>query len=212
MTTVAQTTQTNTQPKRYEFQASGLAYVNNIRDVNPENGDSYLSCTLAVLEGKEGKVKYKYINVKVVGEKNIQLINNCRLAVTQERPVLVSFSISDLNWEIFTYKKGEKAGQQGINPYARLYCINRLIVGGKVVYDRKAQDSEASQQHAEAAAPTFAEPQSTTETTTESVPAQPVETPTEPVTTVTESVEPQQIVNPVPTATTPAPAIAAVSF
>ena len=58
-------------------------------------------------------------------------IQELKSAVEDERKVLIGFTLSDLYPEVFTYKRGEKAGQTGISLKARLLRIGWAKVDGE---------------------------------------------------------------------------------
>ena len=59
------------------------------------------------------------------------VVQELQAAVEGDRKVLIGFTLSDLYPEVFTYKKGEKAGQTGISLKARLLRIGWAKVDGE---------------------------------------------------------------------------------
>ena len=63
----------------FNFVADAVGYLNEIKVVNPENGDAYLAVKAAILEGKpnkDGKIKQIYIDLRVKGQQALDVINS----------------------------------------------------------------------------------------------------------------------------------------
>ena len=119
------------ETKYFDLLTSGLGYVNRVRAVTPEEGNPFLSVTLAALRGSADNAQYTHFECRVAGRQAKAVVQELRAAVEDERKVLIGFTLSDLYPEIFTYKRGEKAGQTGISLKARLLRIGWAKVDGE---------------------------------------------------------------------------------
>lgn len=140
MSTSTQTT-TNFEQEYIDVHTTGIGYVNRIRDVSPKKGDAFLACTIAALSGKRNDPDYTYYDVKVAGKDAQHLIRRCVNAVTNQQNVLVGFVIGDAYPEAFTYTKGSKAGQQGLQMKGRLLYVKWIKVDGNTVYPEKSESN-----------------------------------------------------------------------
>lgn len=124
---------------------TGIGYLNRIRTVQPRKGESFLSCTIAALNGPTSRPDKVYFDAKVVGEKAQELVLKCENAVNAKSKVLVVFRLGDPWIDLFQYEKGEKKGQTGASFKTRLLHISKIKIDGELVYtadeDRGAGDS-----------------------------------------------------------------------
>lgn len=120
--------------KYFDLHTTGIGYLNRVRDVNPKEGKSFLSVTLAALRGSTDNVKYSYFECTVSGKQAQQAVRQLQAAVEAERKVLVGFTLSDLYAEAFTYKQGDRAGETGVSLKARLLRIAWAKVDGEPVF------------------------------------------------------------------------------
>ena len=135
-------TSSSDKPEYFNLHTSGIGYVNRVRDVpTPRNGDPYLACTIAALNGPKNDVLYRYIDCTVVGEKAQELIRLYEPAVKQDRKVLIGFNAGDLWVDAFIYtKEGHpKKGKAGASLKARLLLIEWIKIDGEFVYSAKPQ-------------------------------------------------------------------------
>ena len=123
----------NPETKYFDLLTSGLGYLNRVRAVTPEEGNPFLSVTLAALRGSADNAQYTHFECRVAGRQAKAVVNELKSAVEGERKVLVGFTLSDLYPEVFTYKRGEKAGQTGISLKARLLRIGWAKVDGEPI-------------------------------------------------------------------------------
>jgi hypothetical protein len=101
--------------------------------VAPEQGDPFLSVTLAALRGSADNAQYTHFECRVAGKQAKAVVMALQDAVAADHKVLVGFTLSDLYPEAFTFKKGEKAGETGISLKARLLRIGWAKVDGEPV-------------------------------------------------------------------------------
>ncbi len=119
------------QAKYFDLLTSGLGYINRVREVTPEEGNPFLSVTLAALRGSADNARYTHFECRVAGKQAKALVRELQAAIEGDHKVLVGFTLSDLYPDVFTYKKGEKAGETGISLKARLLRIGWARVDGE---------------------------------------------------------------------------------
>ena len=124
--------------KYFDLITTGLGYLNRVREVTPEEGNPFLSVTLAALRGSADNAQYTHFECRVAGKQAKAVVRALQAAVEDDRKVLVSFILSDLYPEVFTYKKGEKAGETGISLKARLLRIGWAKVDGEPIEIKQA--------------------------------------------------------------------------
>lgn len=121
------------QVQYFDLLTSGLGYLNHIRAVTPEEGNPFLSITLAALRGSTDNAQYTHFECRVAGCQAKAVVQKLRSHVEGDHKVLIGFTLSDLYAQTFTYKKGEKAGQTGISLKARLLRIGWAKVDGEPI-------------------------------------------------------------------------------
>ena len=121
----------NQEAKYFDLLTTGLGYINRVREVTPEEGNPFLSVTLAALRGSADNAQYTHFECRVAGKQAKAVVRELQAAVEGDHKVLVGFTLSDLYPESFTYKKGEKAGETGISLKARLLRIGWAKVDGE---------------------------------------------------------------------------------
>ena len=121
----------NQEAKYFDLLTTGLGYINRVREVTPEEGNPFLSVTLAALRGSADNAQYTHFECRVAGKQAKAVIRELQAAIEGDHKVLVGFTLSDLYPEVFTYKKGEKAGQTGISLKARLLRIGWAKIDGE---------------------------------------------------------------------------------
>lgn len=85
--------------------------------------------------------------MNVTGEETTNLIKRCQDAVDAKKKVLVSFVMSDLWYDTFTYSKDSdyhQKGDTGVSIKGRLYRINFIKVDGELKYQAKRQDEQGN--------------------------------------------------------------------
>lgn len=145
-------TQSNPETSYFDLHISGVGYLNRVRTVAPKRGDSFLSCSISAIVGPKNKVEYRHFDVKVAGSDAQHLIRRCEDAANDpDRKVLIGFRLGDLWIDKFTYRSGEKQGQQGVSLKARLLYIAWIKVDGELVYkaERKPANDGAESNDSE---------------------------------------------------------------
>ncbi|ERF77596.1 STY4534 family ICE replication protein [Gallibacterium anatis] len=136
-----------TQKNYFNLHTQGLGYLNNIRLVEPKKGSPFYSCDIAALVGDASKPEYRFFNCNVVGEGTEKLIKRCQDAVNAKKKVLITFVMSDLWFDTFTYQKDgkdHKKGDTGVALKGRLINIKMIKVDGELKYTADATKEDAN--------------------------------------------------------------------
>lgn len=133
----------------FDFQARGLAYLNDIRLVHPKKGQKgkpFLAVRCKVLQGRRDEPTYVSVNCNVFGEKlKAQLMP---YVGDKDSKILGRIEISDLALDTYEAKKGDKAGTIQPVLYARMYALRYLKVNDVVIDldPETSEDADESQQ------------------------------------------------------------------
>ena len=117
--------------KYFDLHATGIGYLNRVREVTPEKGTPFLSVIIAALRGSVDDVQYTQFECSVAGRKAQATVRELQSAVEGGLKVLIGFTLSNVHGESFTYKSGEKTGQPGVSLKARLLRISYAKVDGQ---------------------------------------------------------------------------------
>ena len=122
----------------YNVVTTGFGYVNRVREVAPEGAEPYLACYLNLMEGVARDGDYSKVNsirmdAIVKGSQAKAIVREHLLDVGNDVPVVASVSCGGIRTSVFTYGKGEKAGQQGVALKTALLSVKWLKVGDTVV-------------------------------------------------------------------------------
>lgn len=142
------TTQTSTQKSYFNLHTTGIGYLNDIRVVKPKKGDELVACRIAALTGSSDNPEYRYLDVNVVGNEAEKLIRRCEEAVNANKKVLISFVVSDLWVDTFTYtadSKYHKKGDTGVALKGRLIRIKMVKVDGELKYQEPTQNQNTDE-------------------------------------------------------------------
>ena len=124
----------NESQKYFDLHATGIGYLNRVREVTPNEGTPFLSVTIAALRGSVDNVQYTHFECRVSGRQAQQVVRQVKPAVEGKLKVLIGFTLSDLYGETFTFKNGDKAGETGISLKARLLRVSWAKVDGQPFY------------------------------------------------------------------------------
>ena len=124
---------TNENVKYFDLHTTGIGYLNRAREVTPEQGTPFLAVTIAAIHGSVSDVQHTYFECGVYGEQAQNIVRELQPAVEGESKVLIGFTLSNLKADSFTFTKGDKAGQTGVNLKARLIKIAWAKVDGQKV-------------------------------------------------------------------------------
>ena len=132
----------NNESSRYfDLHTTGIGYLNRVREVTPQEGNPFLSVTIAALRGSVDNAQYTHFECRVSGRQAQEVVRQVRPAVEGKLKVLIGFTLSDLFGETFTFKSGDKTGETGISLKARLLRVSWAKVDGQPFY--KAQEHAA---------------------------------------------------------------------
>jgi hypothetical protein len=124
---------TNETKQYFDLHTTGIGYLNRVREVTPEEGTPFLAVTIAAIHGSVSDVQHTYFECGVYGEQAQNIVRELQPAVEGESKVLIGFTLSNLKADSFTFSKGDKAGQTGVNLKARLIKIAWAKVDGQKV-------------------------------------------------------------------------------
>ena len=123
----------NENTKYFDLHTTGIGYLNRVREVTPEEGTPFLAVTIAAIHGSVSDVQHTYFECGVYGEQAQNIVRELMPAVEGESKVLIGFTLSNLKADSFTFTKGDKAGQTGVNLKARLIRIAWAKIDGQRV-------------------------------------------------------------------------------
>lgn len=129
--------QSTQQTNYFNLHTTGIGYLSDIREYQPKKGEPILSCRISALVGQSDSPEYRFFDMNVIGEEAKKLIGRCREAVAAKKKVLISFVMSDLWYDIFTYSTDSqyhKKGDTGVALKGRLIRINMIKVDGEMKF------------------------------------------------------------------------------
>ena len=121
----------------FNLHTTGIGYLQRMREVPVKSGQPYLAVDINALQGKSDnpqKLRFDLIVTGASAEADIDFI--CGILNEQQLvdpKILVAFKASDLDPQFFTYKKGDKQGQQGVCIKARLIKLKYCKINGVLV-------------------------------------------------------------------------------
>ena len=117
----------------FDLHVNGVGYLNRIREVKPRKGQPFLACSISAMRGDPNDVEYTKFDLRVTGGEAKRIVAMLKPEVDGKKPVVIGFRIGDIYPELFTYERGEKAGQPGVAIKGRLLKIGFAKVDGQVV-------------------------------------------------------------------------------
>jgi hypothetical protein len=117
----------------FDLHVNGVGYLNRIREVKPRKGQPFLACSVSAMRGEPSDVEYTKFDLRVTGSEARRIVAMLKPEVDGKRPVVIGFRIGDIYPELFTYERGEKAGQPGVAIKGRLLKIGFAKVDGQAV-------------------------------------------------------------------------------
>ena len=117
----------------FDLHVNGVGYLNRIREVKPRKGQPFLACSISAMRGDPSDVEYTKFDLRVTGSDAKRIVAMLKPEVDGKKPVVIGFRIGDIYPELFTYERGEKAGQQGVAINGRLLKIGFAKVDGQAV-------------------------------------------------------------------------------
>jgi Protein of unknown function (DUF3577) len=115
----------------FDLHVNGVGYLNRIREVKPRKGQPFLACSVSALRGDASDLEYTKFDLRVTGAEARRIVAMLKPEVDGKKPVVIGFRIGDIYPELFTYERGEKAGQQGVAIKGRLLKIGFAKVDGE---------------------------------------------------------------------------------
>ncbi|WP_369050198.1 DUF3577 domain-containing protein [Burkholderia gladioli] len=138
------------QTEFFNFHATGIAYLNRVREISPRGGKPYLAASLSVLVGPKDAVQYSYVEVIVSGSEAIKVVEDLMQDSNDDNTkVLISFRVGDLFANAFKYEHGKRAGELGSNIRSRLIKVFWAKVNGDLVYEAPKAEDDAQASEAE---------------------------------------------------------------
>ena len=125
--------QSQTQPAFFDLHVEGVGYLNRVRIVRPKKGQEFLACTISAMRGAAKQVEYTKFDCRVSGTQAKYIVQFLEPWVVAKKSVIVGFKLGDVYPEVFTYEKGERKGQQGVNIKGRLLKVKFAKVDGQAV-------------------------------------------------------------------------------
>ena len=117
----------------FDLHVEGVGYLNRVRTVRAKKGQEFLACTISAMRGAAGQVEYTKFDCRVSGTQAKEIVRSLESDVTAKKSVIVGFKLGDIYPEVFTYEKGERKGQQGVNIKGRLLKVKFAKVDGQAV-------------------------------------------------------------------------------
>ena len=117
----------------FDLHVNGVGYLNRIREVKPRKGQPFLACSISAMRGEPTDLDYTKFDLRVTGAEAKRIVAMLKPEVDTKKPVLIGFRIGDIYPELFTYERGDKAGQQGVAIKGRLLKIGFAKVDGQAV-------------------------------------------------------------------------------
>jgi len=117
----------------FDLHVNGVGYLNRIREVKPRKGQPFLACSISAMRGDPSDVEYTKFDLRVTGGEARRIVAMLKPEVDGKKPVVIGFRIGDIYPELFTYERGEKAGQPGVAIKGRLLKIGFTKVDGQAV-------------------------------------------------------------------------------
>ena len=127
-------TSTDSRKSNYfDLFTTGIGYLNQVREITPEEGLPYLVVRIAALRGHTEDIGKTYFDCRVSGRNAHEYVRFLIPDIERGGKVLIRFRMSDLKGEIFTYNKGSRQGEFGVSLRTRLIGIEWARVDGMVV-------------------------------------------------------------------------------
>jgi len=146
-------TNSNTQQNvsYFNVHTEGLAFINAIKLVQPENGQSFtpfLTANVTFVEGKPDQPSKQYYSLTIADklEELVSLLVKHKGSIeNSDIAVFAGLKIANMQHEPFVYgPQSQTPGKLGINHSARLIGINFIKVGENTVYTRQPKEAGAA--------------------------------------------------------------------
>lgn len=133
----------------FNLHTSGCGFLSRVRWVAPNQrrggrtGDSFLACAINALRGDASNPNYTYFDLRVSGTEAIEVVDQLKEAVDQNRKVFVAFKLGDTYAHVYERDKlddqGRKTSQKEHAALikGRLLLITHAKVDGETVFSRE---------------------------------------------------------------------------
>ncbi len=131
--------QNGNSDRAYNVIVNGFGFLNRVREIKPQSGESYLACNVTLLHGVGDNVKHVRLDCIVRGKKALAIVRKHFTSPEgvvespDKIPVVASMKFGGLTAELFDYKDQERAGQKGIALRTTLLDITWLKIGDTVI-------------------------------------------------------------------------------
>ncbi len=126
--------QNNQDDKYFDLHTRGIGYLNRVRTVNPDKGDSYVSVSIAALHGRSDNPSYSYFDTRVVSGDALEFIKAHKEVINdRDSKVLVRFKVGDGEATSYEVKSGDNKGSRNHIIKSRLLQITWASINGEVV-------------------------------------------------------------------------------
>ncbi len=150
-------TSTDEKPQEYfDLHTTGIGYANNHRPVPAKGGrqhDEYTCVQIAARHGRKESPSTVYFDAKISGADAKELLAKYAGDINDRASkVLIGFKLDGVRPEIFTFQKGDRAGDRGVSLKCRLLCVNwiRIKAEGddtyREVYKRERPNSTENEE------------------------------------------------------------------
>ena len=117
----------------FNLLTTGVGYLNQIKEVTPEEGMPFLVVKIAALRGKPNDIKKTYFSSIVSGAHAHEWVRLLADAVIEERKVLFRFRLSDLEGSVYPSDDSDPNNPPRVTFNTRLIGVDWARVDGKVV-------------------------------------------------------------------------------
>ena len=130
------TTASAEEVRYFNEYASGIGYLNGVREFGAEGKPSRHAVQVAVIQGPENDVHYEYHDLIIASETVLKVVLEHREAIDNEDvKVIVRFKMANPRAKPFIYKQGKHAGELGATIGGFLTRILSLKINGEQVYE-----------------------------------------------------------------------------
>lgn len=124
----------NDQAKFFDLHTMGIGYLNRARTVTPNQGDPYMSVSIAALRGRSDSPTYSYFDTRIVGSNALDFVKQYEETINDRgSKVLVRFKVGDGEASSYKVQSGDNKGNRNHVIKSRLLQITWAKVNGEVV-------------------------------------------------------------------------------
>lgn len=138
----------SSEPSYFNLHVEGVGYLNRVRTVKPKSkkAQEFLACTVSAMRGSTEEVAYTKFDCRVSGSDAQKIVRQLEADVTAQKKVIIGFRIADIYPEVFTYEKGERAGESGVSIKGRLLRVKFAKVDGESIVLPQSEPEHAGGQ------------------------------------------------------------------